>query len=283
VNANKSEESRKIWHGGFLSLGNIRDIVFISLLIVLTWKLINSNISIILESFSFTDLLSVLMAFFAISLSAAFYFKATDTSNKFYDNSYKFTKEVSEILGRIESGFGEKLQHIDDGYTGLRDKFDKMPFDVKEAREEEKKEEKHIEEQESERNKIILDLMEKARVADGEKDKLLKELQSHSTELDKSRFELRRLKTNINRVESNTDDVSSGFLEYLSSKVGGELPPKYINAPTRILARWFSRMKEKDTFDSTDLMYMEDHGITNDGELTGKGARVIRAAVERSI
>ena len=39
--------------------------------------------------------------------------KATDTSNNFYDNSYKFTKEISEILGRIEAGFGEKLKHID--------------------------------------------------------------------------------------------------------------------------------------------------------------------------
>ncbi len=74
---------------GFLTLVNIRDILIVAILVIVTWKLLGADISIKFESFSFTDLLSVLLAFFAIALSVAFYFKATDTSNMFYDNSYK--------------------------------------------------------------------------------------------------------------------------------------------------------------------------------------------------
>lgn len=271
------------WRGGFLTLGNIRDVILVSLLVVITWKLVNSEIKISLESFSFTDLLSVLLAFFAIALSAAFFFKATETSNRFYDNSYKFTKEMSEILGRIESGFGEKLKHIDEGYTGLREKFDKMPFDVKQAKEEEKKEEKHIKEQEKERNQIILDLMEKAKVADGEKEALLKRLEKSSQELDKSKNELRRLQRNITRVEGNIDDVSEGFIRYLADRIEGIMPPKYLDAPTRVLNSRFKRMRSENLFDEHDLRYMENRNLTDDGELTAKGARVFKRAIEKSI
>ncbi|WP_444896923.1 hypothetical protein [Microbulbifer sp. SSSA005] len=279
----QKEKPNKFWQGGFLTLGNIRDILLISLLLVLTWKLINSSISFSFQAFSFTDLLSVLLAFFAIALSTAFYFKATETSNRFYDNSYKFTKEMSEILGRIESGFGEKLRHIDEGYNGLRDKFDKMPFDVQQAREEERKEEKHIKEQENERNKIILDLMEKARVADGEKEALLKELEKHTNELDKSRIELRRLQRKINEVESDIGDVSPGFIRYLSDRIEGKLPEKYVEAPTRILAKRLEVLKDQGVFEPDDLEYMEDHGLTSKGFLTPKGAKIMRIALEKSI
>lgn len=272
------------WKGGFLTLGNLRDVVLISILLVVTWKLLNSEIKISLESFTFTDFLSVLLAFFAIALSVAFYFKATETSNRFYDNSYKFTKEMSEILGRIESGFGEKLKHIDEGYVGLREKFDKMPFDVKQAKEEEQKEVKHIKKQEEERNQIILDLMEKAKVAGDEKDELLKKLEKSSSELDKSKLELRRLQRRINDDSDDISEfVSGGFMDYLTGRVDGRFSPKYADAPARILNRRFKEMKDEKIFDEHDLLYMEDNGLTNDGELTQKGANVFRLAIKKAI
>jgi len=67
-----------------------------------------------------STLLSLLLALFSVALSALFYFKATDTSNAFYDNTYKFTKEIAELLVKIESGFGEKLRHLDEGYKNTR-------------------------------------------------------------------------------------------------------------------------------------------------------------------
>ena len=272
----------KKWSKGFLTLSNVRDMLIIALLTIATWKLIGINISITLESFSFTDLLSVFLAFFAIGLSVAFYFKATDTSNKFYDNSYKFTKEISEILGRIESGFGEKLKHIDDGYTGLRDKFDRIPFDVDMAKQEEEKEKKHIKEQEEEINKVILDLLEKARVADDEKEKVLSQLDQNAKELERSRFELRKLQRKINSVEDDFSDVPHNFYEYLSKQLEGVLPRKYAYAPTRVIRHKFNDFVKDGVLDEMDIQYMESSHLVLDGELTEKGAKLVRKIIESS-
>ena len=277
-------DNKKFNKSGFLSFGNIKDILIIAFITVVTWKLVNSNISINIETFTFTDLLSVLLAFFAIALSAAFYFKATDSSTLFYDNTYKFTKDVSEILGRIEAGFGEKLKHIDEGQNGLRDKFDKMPFDIQEAKEEEKQEEENIKLQEKERNKIILDLMEKARVAGEDKDELLAELEKHSKELDHSRMELRRLQREINIVESDVTDISKGFIEYFSGKIGSKIPHKYVEAPMTVLRKRFQGFVDDNIFDTHDLRYMTKHGILDDdGKLTSKGGKVMKEAIRFAI
>jgi glutathione peroxidase-family protein len=276
--------SKKWYSVGFLTFGNIKDILLIALIIVITWKLIDSKISINIESFSFTDILSVMLAFFAIALSAAFYFKATDTSNLFYDNTYKFTKEMSEILGRIEAGFGERLKHIDEGYNGLKDKFDNIPFDVKAAKEEEKKEEEHIKKQESERQKIILDLMEKARVAGNEKEELLTQLQNYTSELDSSRIDLQKLQRKINNVEHDVTDVADGFIKQFSSVLEGNIPGKYARAPTRLLSKHFTRMCDEGRLNKTDISYMTRKALLDeDGVLTSKGAAVMREAIRRAI
>ncbi len=41
----------------------------------------------------FPMLLSLLLALFSVGLAALFYFKATETGNTFYDNTYTFTKD----------------------------------------------------------------------------------------------------------------------------------------------------------------------------------------------
>lgn len=55
---------------------------------------------------------SILLAFFSIGISVAFYFKANDTSTRFYNSSYEFMKEQSILLGRIEERFGERLGNV---------------------------------------------------------------------------------------------------------------------------------------------------------------------------
>lgn len=273
------EGKKEFWNEGFLTLANFRDILILILLGVSAWKLFNADISIKFGQISLADITSVLLAFFAIALSVAFYFKATDTSNRFYDNSYAFTREMSEILGRIESGFGEKLRHIDEGYTGLRDKFDRIPFDMKEAKEEEKKEEETIREQEKERDKIILDLMEKAQVADDEKERLLNELNLHARELEKSKDELRRLQRRINSAESEIFDIPDEFITYFGQQIKGIIPPRYAEVPVELLMKRF-RQFSNDIFDEKDLSYMEGKGLLSQGRLTLKGAKVMREAIK---
>jgi hypothetical protein len=72
------------------------------------------------SQFDFSQLLSMLLALFSIGLSATFYFKATDTSNRFYDRTYRLTKDLFEILGRIEERFGEQLKGIHEDTSATR-------------------------------------------------------------------------------------------------------------------------------------------------------------------
>lgn len=69
----------------------------------------------------FPTFLSLLLALFSVGLAALFYFKATETSNTFYDNTYNFTKDIAQLLVKMESGFGERLRNLDEGYTPMRD------------------------------------------------------------------------------------------------------------------------------------------------------------------
>lgn len=70
--------------------------------------------------FRFTDLLALILSIFAIGLSVAFYMRSTKDSNNFYLNTYSFTRDVSQALGRIEAVFGERLAHLDRSYESIR-------------------------------------------------------------------------------------------------------------------------------------------------------------------
>ncbi|WP_339064887.1 hypothetical protein [Teredinibacter turnerae] len=140
---------------GLLTWRSFRDVCVVCFILVVTWKVLNSEISFNVGNLEYSDFLSTAIAFFSIGLSVAFYFKATDTSNQFYDNSYKFTKQISEMLGRIEAGFGEKLTHIDEGYSGLKQKIDQMPFDSVRANEQVREETQKVEQTEEAQKKNI--------------------------------------------------------------------------------------------------------------------------------
>lgn len=71
------------------------------------------------NNFSTESILSTFLAFFSIFISIFFYFKADETSTRFYDSSYKFMKEISVTLGKIEERFGEKLNNLDDKISHL--------------------------------------------------------------------------------------------------------------------------------------------------------------------
>lgn len=121
----------------------------------------------------FPTLLSLLLALFSVGLSALFYFKATDTSNAFYDNTYKFTKDIAELLVKIESGFGERLRHLDEGYSSMRNYFQgaatRPPADVEQTKEKLETEQQEIEKVRAERDRIIQQLIERSHLQQAEK------------------------------------------------------------------------------------------------------------------
>lgn len=209
---------------GFLSLPVLRDVVLIVLMTVVGWKFLNAELKIDLATFSFNDFLALILALFSVALSVAFYFKATEASNQFYDNTYKFTKEMSEILGRIEAGFGERLRHLDEGYSGMRDRLDKLPYQQSATLADVKKEEEEIKRKEAEQKALIEDLAQKAKLAQHEKQALFSTLAQKSDELEQARAELRQMQESRRRTSEDSSHRRA-VISYVAQKLRRMTPP----------------------------------------------------------
>lgn len=279
----EEKQKTRAWKTGFLTKENFRDLVICLLLIVISVKIIQIDLRIDFAGFNFTDLLSMLLAFFATALSAAFYFKANESSNVFYNNTYKFTKDVSEILGRIEAGFGERLKHIDESYVGLSNKIDR--FDVGKAKEEQRKEEELIREKEEERERLFNDLTERAKSVDAEMAALLSKLKENALELEKSHDDLNRLKSQIHDSRVNTESggslvVQRSFIEYLADRLKANFGESLKAATMRDLEQCISVMFKTGSLDERDRNYMLEKSLINDdNSLTRKGRTMLRNLV----
>ncbi len=185
----------------------VKAIVIVSFTIVVAYKLIVTPITL---SMDFYALLSLLLALFSVGLSALFYFKATDTSNAFYDNTYKFTKDIAELLVRIESGFGERLRHLDEGYTRIQDRFypQLSKEEIAETQKQVKEEEENLNSKLKERDKLIEELVQKSQLEGKEKQKFLDQLKKREAELQQLQFELTLSKAQATELEEiNHDEI----------------------------------------------------------------------------
>lgn len=155
------------------------------IVIIFLCKMIYKN------NFSMESLLSLLLAFFSIFISIFFYFKASDTSSKFYDSSYNFMKDISVTLGKIEERFGEKL-------NSMNEKLGHLSHVEAEKTEE-------LENLEVEKHKMIEDILEKAKYDDNQKNNFLKRLQ----EKDRETEVLKRQLSKLELERSHISDVNS--------------------------------------------------------------------------
>lgn len=224
---------------GFLTWGNLRDVAALFLMATICYRLAVSQTNINLSGFSFTDLLSLVLAIFAIGLSAAFYFKADESSRGFYDNTYSFTKHISETLGRIEERFGERLKNIDEGYVGLARKFESMPFDLKAAKEGQERQQQAVWERQAEFERLLEDVMQKANFDEGEKQKLKETIATITNELELAKAEVARYKSTIETAESFFG-MSDSLFEWMSSLVKATFDNSYISAPPEVIAQKFN-------------------------------------------
>lgn len=265
-----------------LTLKNCRDLVVLIFFGVMSFKLFSIDLSLNIEEFGFTDLLAILVAFFAIGLSVAFYFKATDTSNRFYDNSYAFTKDVSEILGRMEAGFGERLRHLDEGYTGIRDKFDKLPFDSAKAIEDIEKENEEIKTKEAEQRKTLEELAQKAHLAENEKSELFEHMENLSRELESSKIEARRLEKRLRMNEGQHGGESHEILRYIARRISKNRDPEISTKSAK--AGYSSQFRRiRDDIPRGALRELESYGFINeDGDLTPEAIERMRM-IERKV
>jgi hypothetical protein len=268
------EKTDKVGKESILTLKNARDIVVLTFFGVLSFKLFSMELSLNIKEFTFTDFLSMLVSFFAIALSIAFYFKATDTSNRFYDNSYVFTRDVSEILGRIEAGFGERLKHLDEGYSGIRDKFEQLPFDNVQANAELDKEKEEIALKEKEQKDLLENLAKRAKLAESEKEELFSHIKKISDELDEAKQDSRRLQRNIQRHSDGNESVGEAIdylLKFLNDRLDPDSPISSIrNSYRRLFNKYSSELHP------SLIQKLNEQGFINSEGLTTEALELIR-------
>jgi hypothetical protein len=168
---------------------------------VIAWKFIMTPIEIDLSNFDFNDLLALVMELFSIGLSVAFYFWTDQTANIFYDNTYKFTNEISEILGRIEAGFGERLRHLDEGYSNLSDRIEANKIAKFETQGEIEEREEKIIQLDSEKQSLLEELASREELQNAEKQDLVQKINIKDRELNNVRDELSALEIRSRRLE----------------------------------------------------------------------------------
>ncbi|ACS79378.1 hypothetical protein [Maridesulfovibrio salexigens] len=164
----------------------------------------------------FPTLLSLILAFFSILISALFYFKATESSNLFYDNTYKFTKDISQLLAKIESGFGEKLQNINDSNNRMQEQVLEQLLQQQASKSKELGEkEEEVEKNRSERDNLINELTEKAKLSEEEKDEYIAKFNQKDEEVSRLQNEIKKLK---NGIKADSEELSFEELTELLAK-----------------------------------------------------------------
>ncbi len=215
------------------------------------------------SSFDFSDLLSLILAIFSIWLSIMFYLKAEETSNTFYDNTYKFTQDVSVILGRIEAGFDERLKHIAESYGRienyyLNDKTNDRDLSL-EKHEEEVKE---VEEEKQE----IEDLINQSKLAQREKQEILEKLKNTQNRLSEALAELENYRKMQPVLRSR--NIESSAIEYFIRYV---VPNSdLIHIPRSEFAKEFQRIAKSEP--SSWIRDLKNLGLIDDDlKPTNKG------------
>jgi len=209
----------------------LRESVLLIVLAYLAFSFISGKIGISFGTKALTasEIISILLAFFAILLSAAFYYMSTQQSNLFYHNVHQFTKDTSEILGRLD----EQVKNIGGKQTELRDTFEKNytynkqhgSLEKKEAKiaEELEKKEENLKEKEKNINETVDTLIEKIKFeSEEEKKKLKSDLERERKEILALRSEMKEKSDVINiiqRVREHTKRIiSSKFRDEITKR-----------------------------------------------------------------
>jgi len=238
----------------------------------------------------FPTLLSLLLALFSVALAALFYFKATDTSNTFYDNTYNFTKDIAQLLVKMESGFGERLRNLDEGYSSMRDSLqhynERPSVDVENTKQKIESEKVEMEKVVQERNNIIETLIERANLQEEERSTITEELKEKESELAEAQRELSRMNKRLfmERMEKKLSkgmslDLESGAVDFTRSHVVRKLgADRILKTPRSYIQKRFNAMSNE--LPREYINDLEREGFFEDG-LTTKGYNLLRELAGR--
>ena len=219
------EEEKKINNSTRNSLGQwFSWIIATILVIVVSIKILLSDFDFSQLQFGFTDLLSIILALFAVWISINFYHKNNDTSTKFYNNTYTFTKDISETLGRIEERFGEKLEslkeenkslssRVEKYYTGNGSKTVDKEKDEKKEKEIQDKLKKELED----KNELLNQFTKKYKIAEQDKNQFLEELNTKTNEVRKLERKLKLFEID-NTIISEKFNLPSRLISYIKRR-----------------------------------------------------------------
>ncbi|MFA4918497.1 MAG: hypothetical protein WC581_04510 [Thermodesulfovibrionales bacterium] len=257
--------------------------VIIAFTCVLVYKIALTPLNLTVD---FPTLLSLLLAFFSVVLAALFYFKATESSNAFYDNTYKFTQDIASLLVKIESGFGERLRHLDEGYTSMRDKIATIPrhSEIENTKTEIIKEEQEVHKKLEEKDKLVEELAKKAQLDDKEKQIFKSKLDKYIEELNEAQKEVAFLKNRLRRAEfhhstqrqRNGLPIDRGMADYIVSNFFSYIPVELIIEGSKTaLNKRFQHIKNElpDGFIHDMKKY---NMLSPQGTLTGDGVMILR-------
>ncbi|WP_288592931.1 hypothetical protein [uncultured Victivallis sp.] len=265
----------------------VAGIIFIG---VITWRISNANIDISnFKDCNFNDLLSLILALFAILISVLFYFKSTESSNKFYSDTYRFTKDISESIGRIDERFGEKMTSLYDNFkrldSYLHNQPSKVEKEIKTVEATEQKATESKEKSEQEYQEIINNLITRTKIDGEEKDKLLRELQRIQQERDEAieamslaqhklkRLQARKQKDYIPFNSSNYEDINNQIKEFFM-RTSFSHQIEELGFP---MAKAFFHKIKNDHLPSSllDDMQRLDY-LDSEGELTNRGYKMLK-------
>ncbi len=256
---------------------NVKCLIAILIAGVISYKIIDTPFNLQMD---FPALLSLLLALFTIGLSAMFYFKATDTSNTFYYNTYKFTKDIAELLVRIESGFGERLKHLDESYQSMLEHYGAFPHKdtTEDTKKEIKLEEKELENKLQQRDSLINELVARAKLQEGEKAEFVSRLKEQDEALQRAHQDMFFLKQKLSRSmpESIVYDYPAHFIDFIRKHVIPTLDLDFVaRGSLESLKRRFRQIH--DGLPKAFLDELKEFGLLeSEGLLSQEGLKLIR-------
>lgn len=256
----------------------VKNIALIIIVAVAGYKVMTFQPDIKLEGFDFSDLLSLLLALFAILLSAMFYFKATESSNNFYDNTYKFTKDLSELVGKLDVGVNKELQNMTKGYERLYEQLDKYSNDDGDTISIEKieKEKEKLRIVNEEKDRMINELSDKAKLQEAEREEFISELQDKNNKINMLSQNIDELNIMRNDIAHNSARHSKRMADAIEDYIEKDiferlLDPKVfrnlsVSGKRRALRKYRMELNEAFIRDMIDVGYMtEELSLTSSG------------------
>ena len=235
----------------------------------------------------FLTILSMILAFFSIGLSAVFYFSATKTSNKFYKKTFTYSKQISELLVKMDGVISTKLDSINKGVDHqteyLHNHFLSRKNSIEKVEAEKLEDEKEVEKAQKDKDQIIEELLRKSKIDETEKGELKKRLETAENNLNEKRQNLFFLEKRLDKIKQNNVLIKNkpqDYRKFLNDFVIKELrnyvrstPKELFYNKENIRVYWDNSSEFLSEYSFKKLM---KYGfITNNFNLTEKGCDLI--------